>query len=91
MPQGGDLGCFDAAGQAGGSGRDVGAKGVAGRGVVITAGEKAGEKASETQGGNFQEAAFGARGGQKRHELGSKALHTCRNFRKRIGGHLRRQ
>ena len=46
-----------------------------GVGGVVAAGEETGEEASEAKGGYFQEAAFGTRGGQERHELGSKAVH----------------
>jgi hypothetical protein len=39
---------------------------------VGAAGEEAGKEAGEAQGGNFKEVAFGARGGQKGHEQGSR-------------------
>jgi hypothetical protein len=90
MAEGRDLSFVEALGKLGvlGVGRGFGIEGIAGdvgvrgadggvRGLrgVGAAGEKTGEKASEAQGGDFKEIAFGARGGQKGHELGSKVLH----------------
>jgi hypothetical protein len=87
MAEGRDLSFVEALGKLGvlGVGRGFGIEGIAGdvgvrgadggvRGLrgVGAAGEKTGEKASEAQGGDFKEIAFGARGGQKGHELGSR-------------------
>jgi hypothetical protein len=88
MFEGRDLGSVKAFGKASGlsSGRgvriegvggEVGVGGVDGGGVggVGAAREETGEEASEAQGGDFEEIAFGARGGQEGHELRSKVMH----------------
>jgi hypothetical protein len=97
VPESGNLGCFDALGKLRGFcwGRGVGAEGVAGEvGVggggaflgVGAAGEQAGEKASEAQGGYFKEVAFGARGGQKGHEQGSRWCMVMHELRQAYRG-----
>jgi hypothetical protein len=85
VPEGGDLGRFDALGKLGavchgavwaqGVRSRLGPGGADGGIGRVAAGEEAGEEAGEAQGGYFKEVASGARGWQKGHELGSKALH----------------
>jgi hypothetical protein len=85
MVQSGDLGFVETFGKAGQSSlRGVGIEGVGddwgvgsgGGGVrrLVAAAEQTGEEASEAQGGDLKEIAFGARGRQERHELGSKVF-----------------
>jgi hypothetical protein len=86
MMEGGNLGLVEALGKS--SRLGIGGfwtEGVAGYvgvgtadggiGGVGAAGEQTGEEACEAEGGNFEEVAFGSRGGQKGHELGSKVVH----------------
>ena len=82
MPESGDLGGFDALGELGrrcgvwaeGVAGVVGGAGGCAMGVGAS-GEETGDEASETEGGDFQEAAFGSRSRQKVHELGSNVRH----------------
>jgi hypothetical protein len=102
VPESGDLGGFDALGELG-RGGGVWAEGVAGvvggagggAAGVRASGEETGDEASQAKGGDFQEAAFGARSRQEVHELGSKLLRGCCwyciNRGKRTGGHQGRQ
>jgi hypothetical protein len=46
-----------------------------GVGGLVAAAEQAGKQASEAQGGDLKEIAFGARSRQEGHELGSKVFH----------------
>lgn len=88
MPEGWDLGGFDAFGERIGlASRDgfgtcriagEGRRSGSGRGGIrglVTSGEETSDEAGESEGGDFQEAAFGARSRQEMHELGSKVLH----------------
>jgi len=95
MPEGGNLGFVQASGKLGGLrfGGGVGDGGVAGelgvsrvRGGVGAAGEESGEEASEAQGSNFNEKAFGAGSRQERHELRSRGAWVVRELRQAYPG-----
>jgi hypothetical protein len=88
MVESGDLGFVETLGKVGelSIGGGVCVKGVAGGGDagggrgggvrrLVAAREQTGEEASEAQGSDLKEIAFGARSRQKGHELGSKVFH----------------
>ena len=93
----GDLSRFNTGGKLLGVGGEVWREGVVagelgvgggdgGVGVVVAAGEQTGEEASEAKGGYFQEAAFGARRRQERHELSSRRYMVMNELRQGYRG-----